>query len=56
MCRVLQEQPHGPSLGAGGAVVQQPAGGLPGNAARWATGVVLGHHGAGAALLCTAPV
>ena len=55
MCGVARAR-DGTSTGAGGIVIQQPAGGLPGNAAWWAAGVVLGHCGAGTALLCAAHV
>ena len=37
----------GPSQGARGAIVQQPASGLSSNAARWVESMVLGHRGAG---------
>ena len=46
----------GPSAGAGGAIVLQPVTGLCGNAAWLAMGVLLGHCGAGAALVCAANV
>ena len=46
MCGIVRSR-GGPFAGVGGAVVEQLAGGVPCNAARWAAGPVLGHSGAG---------